>query len=193
MGGCDCSGDAGVSAALLAAPLSSALRWMADAGGVDGFAGVDGVAGIAGLRSTRALGVGTGTSADAARASLSAGLRCTGARVSSVLFAARVCDLILAEGREQITFPATKNGEDVTAVLDATAVRILKDYLKWRGGLHDREAPLFPLLTHCLALTLHERDRMLLPQVGDQLLLFHQIGESRISREAFRVAMLIGI
>jgi hypothetical protein len=69
--------------------------------------------------------------------------RCTGARVSSVLFAARLCDLILAPGREQITFPATKNGEDVTAVLDATAVAILKDYLKWRGRLHEREAPLF--------------------------------------------------
>ncbi len=63
--------------------------------------------------------------------------------MSSVLFAARVCDLILAKGREQITFPGTKNGEDVTAVLDRTAVDILKDYLKWRGKLHDREAPLF--------------------------------------------------
>jgi site-specific recombinase XerD len=72
--------------------------------------------------------------------------RCTGARVSSILFAARVCDLILAKGREQITFPHTKNGEDVTAVLDRTAVAVLKDYLKWRGRLHDREAPLF--LTH---------------------------------------------
>lgn len=70
----------------------------------------------------------------------------TGARVSSVLYAARVCDLILAKGREQITFPGTKNGEDVTAVLDATAVAVLKDYLKWRGKLHEREAPLF--LTH---------------------------------------------
>jgi hypothetical protein len=69
--------------------------------------------------------------------------RCTGARVSSVLFAARVCDLILAQGREQITFPRTKNGEDVTAVLDATAVAVLNDYLKWRGKLHEREAPLF--------------------------------------------------
>lgn len=72
--------------------------------------------------------------------------RVTGARVSSVLHAARVCDLILAKGREQITFPNTKNGEDVHAVLDATAVAILKEYLKWRGRLHDREAPLF--LTH---------------------------------------------
>jgi Phage integrase family len=69
--------------------------------------------------------------------------RATGARVSSVLYAARVCDLILAKGREQITFPSTKNGEDVHAALDPTAVAILKDYLKWRGNLHDREAPLF--------------------------------------------------
>jgi integrase-like protein len=69
--------------------------------------------------------------------------RSTGARVSSILYAARVCDLILAKGREQITFPATKNGEDVHAALDPTAVAILKEYLKWRGRLHDREAPLF--------------------------------------------------
>jgi site-specific recombinase XerD len=66
-----------------------------------------------------------------------------GARVSSVLYAARVCDLILAKGREQITFPATKNGEDVTAALDSTAVAVLKDYLRWRGKLHEREEPLF--------------------------------------------------
>jgi hypothetical protein len=69
--------------------------------------------------------------------------RCTGARVSSVLYAARVCDLILAKGREQLTFPQTKNGEDVPAVLDRTAVAILKEYLVWRGDLHDRLAPLF--------------------------------------------------
>jgi integrase len=69
--------------------------------------------------------------------------RATGARVSSVIYAARVCDLILAKDREQITFPSTKNGEDVHATLDPTAVAILKDYLKWRGKLHDREAPLF--------------------------------------------------
>jgi molybdopterin-binding protein len=69
--------------------------------------------------------------------------RCSGARVSSVIYAARVCDLILAKGREQITFPATKNGEDVCAVLDSTAIRIMREYVKWRGDLHDREAPLF--------------------------------------------------
>jgi len=69
--------------------------------------------------------------------------KCCGARVSSVLFAARLCDLHLAAGREQIVFPTSKNGEPVTAVLDHTTVSILKDYLKWRGRLHEREAPLF--------------------------------------------------
>jgi integrase len=55
----------------------------------------------------------------------------------------RLCDLNLGEGREQITFRGTKNGEDVTAALNPTAVAILKDYLSWRGKLADREAPLF--------------------------------------------------
>src|SRR5262249_7846697 len=67
----------------------------------------------------------------------------TGARVSSVLFGVRLCDLILGKGREQIIFRGTKNGDDVAAALNPTAVRVLKDYLKWRGKLHDREAPLF--------------------------------------------------
>lgn len=67
----------------------------------------------------------------------------TGSRVSSNLYGVRLCDLNLGKGREQITFRGTKNGEDVTAALNATAVSILKDYLKWRGMLHDREAPLF--------------------------------------------------
>lgn len=67
----------------------------------------------------------------------------TGARVSSVLHGARICDLILAKGREKIVFPETKNGQDVVAALNPTAVAVLKDYLKWRGKLHDREAPLF--------------------------------------------------
>jgi hypothetical protein len=70
----------------------------------------------------------------------------TGARVSSVIYATRLCDLTLAPGREQITFRGTKNGEDVTAALAPSAVAVLKDYLAWRGRLHDREAPLF--LTH---------------------------------------------
>lgn len=69
--------------------------------------------------------------------------RCTGARVSSVIYAARLCDLVLGRHGSHITFPKTKNGEDVTAALDATAIGVLKEYLKWRGKLHDREAPLF--------------------------------------------------
>lgn len=70
----------------------------------------------------------------------------TGARVSSVLFGCRVCDLILGGDRNQITFHETKNGRTVTAALHPVAVEMLKDYLAWRGNLHDREAPLF--LTH---------------------------------------------
>jgi len=66
----------------------------------------------------------------------------TGARVSSVLYGVRLCDLILAKGREQITFRGTKNGEDVPAALNPTAVASLKEHLAWRGKPHDREAPL---------------------------------------------------
>jgi site-specific recombinase XerD len=83
---------------------------------------------------------------DAAHISLRAQLAveyATGSRVSSVLYGVRLCDLNLGKGREQITFRGTKNGEDVTAALNPTAVGILKDYLAWRGSLHDREAPLF--------------------------------------------------
>jgi hypothetical protein len=69
--------------------------------------------------------------------------RATGARVSSVLFGVRLCDLVLGKKRAQITFRGTKNGEDVTAVLDGSTASVLRDYLKWRGMLHDREAPLF--------------------------------------------------
>lgn len=70
----------------------------------------------------------------------------TGARVSSVLYGCRVCDLIIAPGREQITFRDTKNGDDVVAALHPYAADVLRRYLQWRGSLHDREAPLF--LTH---------------------------------------------
>jgi hypothetical protein len=73
----------------------------------------------------------------------------TGARVSSLLYGARLCDLILAPGREQITFRDTKNGDDVAAALHPRAVAVLKEYLKWRGRLHDREGALF--LTYRLA------------------------------------------
>ena len=32
---------------------------------------------------------------------------------------------------------------DVTAALGRSAVETLKDYLKWRGALHERDEPLF--------------------------------------------------
>lgn len=67
----------------------------------------------------------------------------TGARVSSVLHGVRLCDLSLAPGRELIIFRETKNGLDVSAMLGPASIAILKDYLQWRGRLHEREAPLF--------------------------------------------------
>lgn len=67
----------------------------------------------------------------------------TGGRVSSILYGARVADLILAPGREQITYRNTKNGKDVSAALSPTAAAVLREYIEWRGNLHDREAPLF--------------------------------------------------
>jgi site-specific recombinase XerC len=67
----------------------------------------------------------------------------TGARVASVLNGCRLCDLILAEGREQITFHDTKNGESVTAALHPWAAEYVRRYLEVRGNLRDREAPLF--------------------------------------------------
>jgi integrase len=70
----------------------------------------------------------------------------TGGRVSSILHGCRLSDVILAPGREQITFHDTKNGETVTAHLHPRAVAALQAYLKVRGRLHDREGPLF--LTH---------------------------------------------
>jgi hypothetical protein len=67
----------------------------------------------------------------------------TGGRVSSVLHGCRLCDLILAEGREQITFHDTKNGDPVNAALHPYAARAVRVYLKRRGRLEDREGPLF--------------------------------------------------
>lgn len=67
----------------------------------------------------------------------------TGARVSSVLYGVRVCDVILAPGREQIIFRDTKNGDDVAAALHPTAAEILREYAEWRGRLHEREQPFF--------------------------------------------------
>lgn len=67
----------------------------------------------------------------------------TGARVSSILHGARLCDLILAPGRDAITFHDTKNNKTVHAALHPWAAGILKTYLGERGKLHDREGPLF--------------------------------------------------
>ncbi len=67
----------------------------------------------------------------------------TGARVSSILYGCRLCDALLAPGREQITFLETKNGEPVTSALHPWAAGILRTYLERRGRLDDREGPLF--------------------------------------------------
>lgn len=67
----------------------------------------------------------------------------SGARVSSVIFGCRLCDLIAVHGRGQITFHDTKNGEPVVASLSDWAVDQLLEYLKWRGRLEKREEPLF--------------------------------------------------
>lgn len=69
----------------------------------------------------------------------------TGQRVSAVL-RVRLADLVLASGREQVTFGKTKTGEPVTASLHPAAGEALREYLKIRGRLWDREGPLF--LTH---------------------------------------------
>jgi site-specific recombinase XerD len=70
-------------------------------------------------------------------------LHATGARVSSVLYGCRLCDLILAPGRERLTFHDTKSGQSVTSVLTPFAAAELQRYLAWRGRLDDREGPLF--------------------------------------------------
>jgi site-specific recombinase XerD len=67
----------------------------------------------------------------------------TGARVSSILFGCRLCDLILAPGRNQITFHDTKNGDTVIAHLHSAAAEVLAEYLAHRGALDQREGPLF--------------------------------------------------
>jgi integrase len=67
----------------------------------------------------------------------------TGARVSSLLYGCRLCDYLAADGREQITFHDTKNGERGTASIHPWAALLMRDYLAWRGELEDREAPLF--------------------------------------------------
>jgi len=67
----------------------------------------------------------------------------TGHRVSSVLMECRLCDVILAPDREQITFLTTKNGEPWTPTLHPWAAKKVLEYLEWRGNLKDREGPLF--------------------------------------------------
>jgi len=67
----------------------------------------------------------------------------TGGRVSSLLYGARLCDYVAAEGRETITFRHTKNGDDVPAHVHPWAAAIMREYLAWRGRLHDREGALF--------------------------------------------------
>jgi integrase len=69
-----------------------------------------------------------------------------GARVSSIIYHCRYCDYLAVEGREQITFHDTKNGDDVTAVVHPWAATVMREYLKWRGVPKDREEPL--LVTH---------------------------------------------
>lgn len=69
--------------------------------------------------------------------------QCTGARVSSILHGCRLCDIILADDRAQITFHDTKNGEAVTAHLHPVVAKGLREYLEFRKSLHDREGPLF--------------------------------------------------
>lgn len=66
----------------------------------------------------------------------------TGQRVSAVL-RTRLADAMLAPGREQITFRSTKTGEPVTASLHANAAEALRQYIRKRGRLWDREGPLF--------------------------------------------------
>jgi integrase len=68
---------------------------------------------------------------------------CTGARVSSLLYGCRFCDLTLAPGREQIVFHDTKPGVDVTSALNPWAADVLRAYLLHRGIPRDRETPLF--------------------------------------------------
>jgi site-specific recombinase XerD len=66
----------------------------------------------------------------------------TGQRVSAVL-ATKLGAVLLAPGREQITYERTKNGETVTASLHPSAAEAIREYLKKRGRLWDREGPLF--------------------------------------------------
>lgn len=66
----------------------------------------------------------------------------TGQRVSAVL-RVRLRDVVLAEGREQISFERTKTGEPVFSSLHPAAAEAIRHYLEKRGRLWDREGPLF--------------------------------------------------
>ena len=66
----------------------------------------------------------------------------TGQRVSAVL-RTKLGSVILAPGREQITYETTKTGEPVTASLHPKAADAIRAYLKRRGGLHNRDGYLF--------------------------------------------------
>lgn len=68
---------------------------------------------------------------------------CAGSRVSSILYGARFCDLVLTPGKEQLTFHKTKTGRDVTSHLHPWAADVLRAYIEHRGIPRDREAPLF--------------------------------------------------
>jgi len=72
----------------------------------------------------------------------------TGGRVSSVLYGCRLCDYVAAEGREQLTYHDTKNGDPVTASFHPAAAKVMRRYLEWRGRYWDREAPLFLTDSH---------------------------------------------
>lgn len=66
----------------------------------------------------------------------------TGQRVSAVL-KTRLRDVMLAPGREQISFDRTKTGEPVFASLHPAAAQAVREYLERRGRLWDRDGPLF--------------------------------------------------
>jgi len=70
----------------------------------------------------------------------------TGARVSSILYGCRFCDIDLREAEEQAVLHKTKTGEDVGPALHPWAAKILREYVAYRGIPEDPESPFF--LTH---------------------------------------------
>ncbi len=60
-----------------------------------------------------------------------------------MLHVIRLCDVILAAGRESVTSHVSKNGEPITAALHPTAANAIRAYLETRGNLSEREVPLF--------------------------------------------------